>query len=256
MINFIAFQIHGGADHGGVAEVLAGLLTFIEGLVGKGAPEIFSILMPGISSMDNIHPLLVHFPIAFFSTFFLLDVVGMVTRKRNIRDVASWLLYLGTVFATFTVAAGLLAANSVPHGGNVHDIMERHENLGLSVLGLAAVLSAWRMKTSDGNILFVMLSALLCALMALGADLGGLMVYKYGVAVEVAPVPMDDHVHGEDAHSDGHSHGDSHSHEHNAVDSQAHGEEVKPGQGVTSSSEHEHTHVHQDGHVHKHIQKP
>lgn len=228
MNDFLTFQIHGGADHGGVAEVVAGLLAFIEGLVGKGAPEIFAILMPGIAGMENIHPLLVHFPIAFISTFFVLDVIGMLTRNANARSVASWLLYMGTVAAMFTVAAGMLAANTVAHGENVHTIMERHENFGLSVLALAALLSIWRIKTANGGVLFVILSALLCVLLALGADLGGLMVYKYGVAVEVAPVPLDDHSHNDNAalvpeHSHEntqenepvHVHSHDHAHEHN-----------------------------------------
>jgi len=180
-------------------------------------------LMPGIVSMDNIHPLLVHFPIAFLSAFFVLDVLGMLVHKPHWRGVASWLLYMGTVAAMFTVAAGVLAANTVAHGHNVHDIMERHEHLGLSVLALATVLSVWRMKTLNGNLLFVMLSALLCVLLALGADLGGLMVYKYGVAVEAAPVPADDHSHADNAaHPLEHSHGDSQEHEHGHVHSHDH----------------------------------
>jgi uncharacterized membrane protein len=116
----------------------------------------------------------------------------------------------------FTVAAGFLAADTVAHGHNVHDIMERHEHFGVSVLGIASLLSVWRMKTSGGgNILFVILSALLCVLMALGADLGGLMVYRYGVAVQAAPVPADDHVHANpDAQTHEHGHGETQEQEH------------------------------------------
>ncbi len=273
MNNFLTFQIHGGADHGGVAEMIAGLLTFIEGLVGKGGAEIFAALLPGIASMDNIHPLLVHFPIAFFSTFFLLDLVGKLANNSNIRGVASWLLYLGTVSALFTVGAGVLAASSVPHGGNVHEIMERHEHIGLFILGLATLLSVWRIRTFAGGVVFLTLSALLVVLLVLGADLGGLMVYKYGVAVEAAPVSTDDHVHGG---SDAHSHDANHSHSHEDGQGHAdivviepkpsdvstqeppHGDEIKqaPEHDATNSNEHAHTHIHADGKVHTHSQKP
>ncbi|MDD5115122.1 MAG: DUF2231 domain-containing protein [Methylobacter sp.] len=273
MNNFLTFQIHGGADHGGVADMVAGLLTFIEGLVGKGGAEIFAALLPGIASMDNIHPLLVHFPIAFFSAFFLFDVVGKLANNSNLRGVASWLLYLGTVSALFTVGAGVLAASSVPHGGNVHEIMERHEHIGLFVLGLATLLSVWRIGTSAGGVVFLILSALLVVLLVLGADLGGLMVYKYGVAVEAVPAPTDDHVHGgSDAHD--HDENQSHSHEDGQGHADAvglepkpdeagdqepqHGDEIKqvPEHDATNSNEHVHTHIHADGQVHQYIQKP
>jgi uncharacterized membrane protein len=205
MDNLLSFQIHGGADHGGgIAESVASLLTFFESLSTQGPGGIFSSLMPGVAGMDNIHPLLVHFPIAFLSAFFVLDLVGTLAKKPQWRRAASWFLYFGTVAAIFTVVAGLIAASSVPHGENVHAIMERHEHFGISVLSLATVLSIWRLKTGalirgGANSFFLILSALLCVLMMLGADLGGLMVYQYGVAVKAAPVPQDSHSHVHDA---------------------------------------------------------
>ncbi|MDP1665703.1 MAG: DUF2231 domain-containing protein [Methylobacter sp.] len=214
MNNFLSFQIHGGADQGGgIIEGVTSLLAFFEELSTQGSGDIFSTLMPGISSMDNIHPLLVHFPIAFLSTFFVLDVVGTLAKKQNWRNVAGWLLYFGTIAAVFTVVAGFIAAGSVAHGEDVHEIMERHEHFGVSVLSLAVLLSAWRLKSSGiiqggANSFFLILAALLCVLMMLGADLGGLMVYKYGVAVEAAQVPI------ADVHEHEHQHEHEHEHQH------------------------------------------
>ncbi len=197
MYNFLSFQIHGGADHGdgsGMADGLSSLLAFIEGLTAQTPGGIFATLMPGITAMANIHPMLVHFPIAFLVTFFVLDTVAILANKIAWRKIASWFLYLGTVAAGFTVLAGFIAADSVPHGDNVHEIMERHEHLGIWVLSLATILSVWRYKAGESlrgvaNGLFMFTSALLCLLLSLGADLGGLMVYKYGVAVAATPVP-------------------------------------------------------------------
>lgn len=219
MNNFLSFQIHGGADHGGgVADGVASLLAFFEGLTAPDSPGIFPALMPGLSNMDNIHPLLVHFPLAFLSAFFILDLVGTLAKKQHWRNVAGWLLYFGTIAALFTVIAGFMAANSVAHGDNVHDIMERHEHFGVSVLSLAIVLSVWRAKSGGiiqggANVFFIMLSALLCVLMTLGADLGGLMVYKYGVAVEAAKTDdagAHEHVHDEGAEEHEHVHEHNH----------------------------------------------
>ena len=199
MNNFLSFQIHGGADHGGgIVDSVTSLLAFFEELSTHDSTGIFSILMPGISGMENIHPLLVHFPIAFLSAFFVLDLLGTLAKKQHWRNVAGWLLYLGTVAAVFTVTAGFIAASTVAHNEEVHAIMERHEHFGVSVLSLATLLSLWRIKAGGviqggANGFFLVLAGLLCILMALGADLGGLMVYHYGVSVKAAivsvPVP-------------------------------------------------------------------
>ncbi len=215
MTYFPSFSVHGGADHGGgVAESVAGLLTFFEELTaqGGGGGGFFASLMPGLASMENIHPLLVHFPIAFLLGFFALDVIGTLTKKAQWRVVAGYLLYLGTIAAAFAVMAGLHAANTVPHGEDVHEIMERHEHFGITVVSLAIALSFWRMKQSGiiqggANVFFLSLAGLLCLIMSLGADLGGLMVYHYGVAVQAVPVSA---VVG--AHE--HHHHDEQEHEH------------------------------------------
>lgn len=81
--NFLSFQIHGGGDHGGgVASSVASFLSFIEGLLSKEPADLFPALMPGLASLDNIHPLLVHFPIAFLSAFFAMDLVGTLAKKN------------------------------------------------------------------------------------------------------------------------------------------------------------------------------
>ncbi len=226
MTNFLSFQIHGGADQGGIAERVSSLLAFFENLSTKGPGEIFASIMPGIASMDNIHPLLVHLPIALLSTFFALDLVGTIAKNPDSRRVATWLLYLGTVAALFTAITGYIAAETVAHGQNVHDIMERHEQIGISVFFTALLLSIWRIKSgvlpwSGANNFFLLLSGLLCLLMMLGADLGGLMVYKYGVAVESVSAPEDSYSHDhdqveapEDADAHEHEHVDGHEHEH------------------------------------------
>jgi len=237
MNNFLSFQIHGGADQGGgIAESVASLLAFFENLSTQGPGGAFSAMMPGVAGMDNIHPLLVHFPIAFLSTFFILDLIATLAKKPNWRHVASWFLYFGTVAAAFTVITGLIAADSVVHGQDVHGIMENHETIGISVLSLAIALSAWRVKSrglihGGANSFFLILSALLFVLIMLGADLGGFMVYKYGVAVKAAPAPEDSTSHTlEHENVDVHDHVDAPVHDH--VDAHKH------------KHDHEHKHAH------------
>lgn len=264
MTNFLSFQVHGNADHAGgsPAETVESLLIFITGLVDKQPLEIFAAVLPGISSLQNIHPMLVHFPIAFLLGFFVLDVVGAFAFKPQWRSVASWFLYFGTISAVATVCAGILAASTVEHGDNVHDIMERHEHFGLIILGLACLLSFWRLKVKSlvcdvANSVFMMLSTALCVFLFLGADLGGLMVYKYGVAVEGVHQDSHDHNHSDASPSVDHSplqeesapvieqeHNESHTHSDERTDNREHSNEKE------KSKSHTHSHEHIDNHQH------
>ncbi len=186
-------QIHGGGDHQGAGAVkgLEAILTFIESLTTKSPAEIFAAFMPGIGTMDNIHPLLVHFPIVLFTIFFFADTVGGLLSKPAWRNFATPILYIGTFFSLITVVAGFQAAYSAPHNDLTHAIMLRHQSFGITVTVLALILSLRRFFAADDFLAtktygHFALSTLLVLFLTLGADLGGLMVYQHGVAV--APV--------------------------------------------------------------------
>ncbi len=202
VINFLSFQVHGaaGGHNDGVAAGVEKLLTFLESLVGLSPIEMANVIMPGISGMVNVHPLIVHFPIAFLLAFFVIDLFGTLFNKDNWRQFAGGLLYLGTVFAAAAVVAGLSAEATVEHGENVHLILERHKTIGISVLILSVFLSVWRLLAGGAakgfaNLVFILLAAVLNVMIILGADLGGMMVYKYGVAVEAVEETMMDYFH-------------------------------------------------------------
>lgn len=223
-------QIHGGGNHQGIGAVkgLEAFLTFIESLASKSPAEIFAAFMPGISALDNIHPLVVHFPIALLTIFFFADTIGGLLNKPAWRTFATPLLYLGTLAAMLTVAAGFQAAYSAPHNDVTHAIMLRHQAFGITVTVLALILSLRRFFATDDFLAsktygHFSLSALLVLLLSLGADLGGLMVYQYGVAV--APV-MKKHVSAiQEQHTQSynpapsvHSHGSTaHTHSHDSA---------------------------------------
>ena len=198
-MNPLSFYIHGNADgHNEILEILTSFLAIFEGLTSNGDASNGSNFLEGITSLANIHPLLVHFPIAFLSLFVAVDLIGTAAKKSEWRSFASSLLYIGTVFAGLTVWAGFSAADTVPHGHNVHDIMERHEQLGISILALSMGLLAWRLRRPvDGWGIYSVFSVVLLGLIIFGADLGGLMVYKYGVAVESVAVSLEDSHHHE-----------------------------------------------------------
>ena len=188
-IDHLSFQIHGGSDHhgGGVSGTMEILLTNIENLISKEPADILASILPGLANIHNIHPLLVHFPIALLTVFFLVDFAGSAFKNSDLRRTAGWFLYLGTFGALLAVAAGLQAASTVPHASAAHEIMMQHRSYGITVASLAVLLSIWRILVRGhfgtlANLIHLGLAAITCIIMTLGADLGGLMVFKYGIA--------------------------------------------------------------------------
>ncbi len=212
--------IHGGAeDGGGLAGVLEGLL---DGLTHLTEPGAWSGLFGGIMALGyNIHPMVVHFPIALLTAYLFADFMAMFRKDREWNILASGLLYLGTLGAIAAAAAGLVAEHLVAHGDEVHDIMERHELLGLTVASLSVLLSLIRylggsaLTTAMGQGLRGFMGLLIWVCLFFGADLGGTMVYQYGVGVQklqdTAQVQQHEHD-GHDAHHEHGTHDEEHEH--------------------------------------------
>ncbi|PPD21895.1 MAG: hypothetical protein CTY18_03410 [Methylomonas sp.] len=199
------FSVHGNADDHGLIDMVSSWLAFFEGMAGGNGGDFWLVILPGLLALKNIHPVLVHFPIAFFSAFFVLDTAGVIARKPAWRSNAGLMLYAGTITALPTVLAGWYAANTVGHSEEVHIIMERHEYLAFSVFFLAFILTAWRIWAGNmlrgvANGFFMALSALLITVLTFTADLGGYMVYRFGVAVQAEGVSESGHHHD---HGDG-----------------------------------------------------
>lgn len=225
--------VHGGGDGstgGGWVGLLDGFLEKITGILESGASFEF---FPGVKALaSNVHPLIVHFPIGFLTAFFLFELAGVALRKEELRRTASWLLYLGVLGALMAVAAGLVAEDTVPHGEEVHAIMGWHGRLGITVASLSLVLAAWRIAAKANfspmaKSLHLSLAAIMVICLFLGADLGGLMVYQYGVGVKSLQQP-DEHHHPADTAS-----------EQNVEDGQLHEHEDE------DAHEHEHEHEHE-----------
>jgi len=167
----------------------------MNGLIGS--------VLPGFSQMPNIHPMVVHFPIALLGSFVAMEFLGLFTGSDGVRGAASWMLYLGAAGALAAVVAGLHAAATVEHTAEVHAIIERHEGFGITVLVLAAALSVWRLIvrarfSARARAVHLIVAVIMAGMMALGADLGGLMVYGHGVGVKAppaAPAGAQGHVH-------------------------------------------------------------
>jgi uncharacterized membrane protein len=151
-------------------------------------------LLPGISSIQNIHPMFVHFPIAFFLGALAMEGLALFWREKY-HDVSSRMLYLGTLMAVVTLPTGYLAMNNIaavdPRGHNApgHDFIHIHGNWMVSVTLVSILLSAYlfwvdkKQKQGGYRLGFFFGLLVLCFLLTLGADRGARLVYEFGTGI-------------------------------------------------------------------------
>ena len=60
-------------------------------------------------SLETIHPLLVHFPIALFSTGLFFDILAKLFNNEELDHVGFWTMFMALVSSPFTIIAGIFA---------------------------------------------------------------------------------------------------------------------------------------------------
>jgi len=106
--------------------------------------SLLGSLFPGIQHLQNIHPLLVHFPIAYLCGALLFYALAWVLRRERLAYTAFLILSLGTLAAAAAAAAGLHAEDGVMISRSVREhLLEHHEQLMLTTLGLSVLATIW-----------------------------------------------------------------------------------------------------------------
>jgi len=160
--------------------------------------------------MPNLHPLIVHFPIALFVTGFVIDGLGWLMRRENMKRAGLALVFLGAMGAVPAVVTGLAVEETIEEqleaipGGE--SALEAHEGLAIPTagvllgavvlrLGLGTGLRAWRRQLL---IAYLVVGVLGLGMLAVTGYRGGELVYRYGAGVEALPFQPAGHFEGED----------------------------------------------------------
>lgn len=142
----------------------------------------------------QLHPLLVHFPIALAFLMLAFDLAGLVFRKAPLAQAA---LYTHAFLAVGAVAAYLTGEpeeHAAERLAGVEALLERHEDLGKLLMIVAVVTLGVRLflafkkwlEPTGGRALMAALTLSLCLIVAATGYAGGELVYKHGAGV--APV--------------------------------------------------------------------
>ena len=152
-------------------------------------------MLPGAQHLQNIHPLVIHFPIAFLMGAALLYVAAWLLKSERFAHSAFMVLVLGALSLAVTVATGLYAEQGVMLSLSVRDhLLRPHKTYMLTTLGVCTILTVWAMMArpfpKKGRWLFLFLCLVMIGVMTVGADFGGRMVYDYNAGGKACRQPI------------------------------------------------------------------
>ena len=153
-------------------------------------------LLPGIQHLQNIHPLVVHFPLAFLFGSALFYLLALLGSREAMATTAFSLLIVGTLGAAAAVGNGIYAEPGVMLAPSVRGhLLEKHEDFMILTLCVSTALTIWsiiaRPFPKKGRALFMLLLFALLGVMSVGADYGARMVYDYNAGGHACPQPIE-----------------------------------------------------------------
>ncbi len=152
--------------------------------------------MTGVQHLQNVHPLVVHFPLAFLPGAAFFYVLAWLAGRESLAWTALWLLALGTASAAVAVGTGLRADQGVMVDPTVREaLLNHHRAWMLGTLGSSGALLVWALAARPFPVrlrgVFVVLLLGVLAVMAHGADFGGRLVYDYNAGGDACGQPIE-----------------------------------------------------------------
>ncbi len=149
--------------------------------------------------LTQIHPPVVHFAIALTITGVVFEILFLIFRLKSLKHAGFWTFMFGVIAVWGAMLTGDQAAEIVEENiyGTAKELLDTHEEIGeilpwiFTVLGGIRLLMFFR-EIKFLRLLFLILALLSSGLVAYQGNIGGKMVYEYGVGVKVIKsIPTD-----------------------------------------------------------------
>jgi len=143
--------------------------------------------------LADIHPKVVHFPVALLTTYSVLEIIGIVFKKEFITKSALLVLSLGVVTSLLAVLTGhQAAANFVFWTDESLALLNYHQSNATYLLWFSAIVCGLRIfavikKKFVGMIkyVFMVLAVVILFLVFQTGTFGGDLVKKYGIGTDI-----------------------------------------------------------------------
>ena len=147
--------------------------------------------------LAELHPRIVHFPIAFFIIYTLFEISGIILKKDFLIKAAYITLILGIITALMSVLTGNQAQNAAKllfdyKIVGVSEAIEKHEEFATITLWYFTALFILRTYllinkkfNSSWKYIFIGLGLIGCYLIYSTGYYGGELVFKYGIGIHL-----------------------------------------------------------------------
>jgi uncharacterized membrane protein len=137
------------------------------------------------------HPMLVHFPIALLVMSVVFDAAGQIWKRESFQESGFCLHLIGLIGGAAAAFVGHLAEEAAEEAGIAESLIERHETLALTTLGIFFFLFVWRLLLRNkftGQMIRVYFFVATIGLGTLAATghFGGNLVFEHGAGVQIA----------------------------------------------------------------------
>lgn len=136
--------------------------------------------------LQELHPAMVHFPIAFLPLSLASDALGRLTGDPALMEMGRRTMPLAAAGAATAAAFGLVAQQAVHAEGQAHDLLVTHRTLNAGLVALTAAMAARRVRRRRPGLGYLALGLAAYGMMGYSAYLGGRMAYAHGVGVKPA----------------------------------------------------------------------
>ena len=150
---------------------------------GETRPWTLREILQGKPIDRPIHPMLVHFPIAFSIGALALDVLSRIWTFPAAPLAATWLILGSLVGFAGAALTGLAERSTMRHGSRIHTLATRHMLLQYAALAIFVADLAIRWSNRHdvhASLLWIALDLIGVLVMTVASDIGGQMVFKIG----------------------------------------------------------------------------
>lgn len=131
-----------------------------------------------------IHPILVSFPIAFFSGSFIFDLAGWLTARNDLWQTGSWLQIAGVGFALLAAIPGIIDYFfTVPPRSSAKKRATQHAIINILTVILFTVTWFYRQNETASSYLILSLDFSGIILLSIAGWMGGTLVYRNQIGV-------------------------------------------------------------------------
>ena len=79
------------------------------------------------------HFLVLHFPIALFSTAFIFDFIYVLTDKEEIQNYVCWTMGMGIIWGLISIITGYVTAIEMGHIDSVYDVFQKEHSRNMII---------------------------------------------------------------------------------------------------------------------------